>query len=481
MQNYQAIQDLYSSATGHIPASIQPLTPAASSRKYYRVADTAGHKCICACCHSVAEAKAFIYLTRHFHGLGLPVPQLLAANDTENIYLVEDLGDTSLFDMISQNLKGGQPDSATHEAIAETLRLLPDMQWRGAENMDFTRCYPTATFDIQGVMWDLNYFKYCFLKPVLDDIDDLALENDLRALASAVMSGAEECGMETFMLRDCQSRNIMVNNGKPYFIDYQGGRRGPWLYDVVSFLWQARANFSESTRKEMLEVYLQSASRYTSVERDTVSRVVKIIIAFRMIQVLGAYGFRGLIQHKSSFISPIAPALDILQNTLAEITLPLPYLRKAISAAADIMSSSRSTANNNETLTITVGSFSYRNGIPSDPSGNGGGFVFDCRYIHNPGRYDEYKQLTGRDTPVIEFLERDGEITEFLHNAYNIIDRAVTKYIKRGFSSLQIMFGCTGGRHRSVYSAESTACHIKELFDVNVRLIHREQGIDITL
>lgn len=479
MQNYQAIQNFYSSATGHLPASILPLTPAASSRKYYRVADTSGRTCICACCRSTTESKAFIYLTRHFHRLGLPVPELIAANETENIYLVEDLGDTSLFDMVSRG--SGQNDPVTHEAMAESLRVLPDIQWQGAKNLDFSRCYPTAAFDMQGVMWDMNYFKYCFLKPALDDIDDLALENDLLTLASAVMDGAVECGMDTFMLRDCQSRNIMVHDGKPYFIDYQGGRRGPWLYDVVSFLWQARANFSEDTRKEMFEIYLNSASRYTSVDSDSISRVTKLMVAFRMIQVLGAYGFRGLIQHKSSFITPIAPALDILRRTLAEINLPLPYLRKTTAAATDITTPSPSSACGNGKLTVTVGSFSFRNGIPADPSGNGGGFVFDCRYIHNPGRYDEYKQLTGRDTAVMEFLERDGEITEFLHNVHNIIDRAVTKYMKRGFSSLQIMFGCTGGRHRSVYSAEATARHIKDLFNVDVRLIHREQGIDIRL
>lgn len=133
-------------------------------------------------------------------------------------------------------------------------------------------------------------------------------------------------------------------------------------------------------------------------------------------------------------------------------------------------------------LTVTIYSFSFKKGIPEDNSGNGGGYVFDCRSTHNPGKYDEYKQLTGLDQPVIDFLEKDGEILEFLSSVYTLVDHHVARFLERGFEHLQVSFGCTGGQHRSVYSAQHTAEHIKEKFPtVSIELIHRERGIQQTL
>jgi len=474
MSHIQAISDFYRSIIGKSPSSITLLTPAASSRKYYRLSDTNGFTVIATECMVPDEANSFIYLSEHFTSLHLPVPAIIGANCDSTIYLQEDLGDTSLYSLISSSTI---PTARVMELASETMQRLPEMQWCGAVGLDFSRCYPVAQFDMRSAMWDLNYFKYCFLKPVLDDIDDLRLENDFQSFIAELWKMAEACGMDTFMLRDCQSRNVMIRDNKPIFIDYQGGRRGPWLYDAVSFLWQTRANFSDSDRSRLLEVYLGEAARYCNISKLPVKPLLNMLVAFRMMQVLGTYGFRGLIQNKSSFITSINPALKSLRKALREIGQSYCYIESLTEKALSIFSNPTPTSTNDK-LTVTVGSFSYRNGIPADPAGNGGGFVFDCRYIHNPGRYDEYKLLSGMDQPVMEFLEQDGEITVFLNNVYHIVDNAVTKYMKRGFNSLQIMFGCTGGRHRSVYSAEHTARHIKNQFDVNVRLIHREQNID---
>ncbi len=476
MSHIQAISDLYRSIIGKSPNSITLLTPAAaaSSRKYYRLSDINGFTVIATVCPVPKEANSFIYLSEHFTSLHLPVPKIIGTNCDSTIYLQEDLGDTSLYSLISSSATSA---AQVMDLASETLRCLPEMQWRGAVGLDFSQCYPVAQFDLRSAMWDLNYFKYCFLKPVLDDIDDLRLENDFQSFTTELWKMAEACSMDTFMLRDCQSRNIMIRDNKPIFIDYQGGRRGPWLYDAVSFLWQARANFSDSDRNKLLEVYLEETARYCDIRQLPVKPLLNILIAFRMMQVLGTYGFRGLIQNKSSFIASITPALESLSKALQEIGPSCRYISLLTEKALSTFSNPSPTKNSDK-LTVTIGSFSYRNGIPSDLTGNGGGFVFDCRYIHNPGRYDEYKLLSGMDQPVMEFLEQDGEITEFLNHVYHIVDNVVVKYMKRGFNSLQIMFGCTGGRHRSVYSAEHTARHIKNQFDVNVRLIHREQNID---
>ena len=459
---------LYKSIFGQEPDSIKPLSAAGSSRRYFRlsglpsvVVGTYGDNQL--------ENKAFVYLSNHFKTKDLPVPSVLAVSDDGKRYIQDDLGDKSLYDFIACN---GAEDPDTFSLMVEALRGLADVQVKGADGIEWNRCFPRPAMDRRAIMWDLNYFKYCFLKSTGIEFDEEALENEMIHLCD-VVEGDNLMGL---MLRDFQSRNIMIHNSRPYIIDFQGARKGPLLYDVASFLWQARIALSHEQRLKLAEKYVaQMKSLGVDVGADWLQRLQTMAL-FRMIQVLGAYGFRGLQQQKAQFVTAIPTALN---NALSLInSLPhcnLDYMKSLLTEVAALPQFKAE--KNVGRLTVKVYSFSYKKGIPTDYSGNGGGFVFDCRALHNPGRYDEYKRLTGRDKPVIDFLETDGEILDFLKSCSEIVDRSVARYVKRGFTNLSVSFGCTGGQHRSVYSAEWMAHHIAEHFDCNVQLIHREQNI----
>lgn len=460
------LKDLYEKKFGAPPSSIIPLTPAGSNRRYFRLTGIETVIGVIGC--SVEENKAFVYLSGHFKSKGLPVPGIIAVSDDETAYLQEDLGDCQLFDC---------RDSV--DPLKKTVAILPDFQYRGADGLDFTRCYPVSDFDGQSILWDLNYFKYCFLNTTGVAYKEELLEQDFRRMASDLSSS--DC--RTFMLRDFQSRNVMIHDGNPYFIDFQGGRRGPAEYDLVSFVTQARAAYPHHVKEILIATYIESASRYTVIDSDTFRKRFRLFSLLRTLQVLGAYGFRGKFERKTHFIKSIPAALSNLAELLKEpfddytyLSYTLKKMLEAEQTKLDICERPTSS------LTVTVTSFSYKKGIPADLSGNGGGFVFDCRGMENPGRYDEYKQITGLDAPVIEFLERKGEIITFLDHCFGLVDPSVDCYDRRGFSSLTVSFGCTGGQHRSVYSAQKMAEHIKSRFPhVNVHLIHREQNIDLKL
>ena len=356
-------------------------------------------------------------------------------------------------------LLGGEPfepqnQGAVVELLRQVMRLLPDVQWRTAEDFDFACCYPSPELNRRGIQWDLHYFKYCFLKATGLEFEEERLEDDFDRMADVLLQSREE----TFMYRDFQSRNIMIHGGKPWLIDFQGGRRGPVEYDLVSFLWQARARFTPEMRHQLVEEYLRSARRYRSFDEKAFGRRLQYFVLFRTLQVLGAYGYRGYFEHKAHFVQSIPMAIDNLRALLAENDFAdMPYLvdllRRMIALPLFELSEEA------DELTVRITSFSYKKGIPEDASGNGGGFVFDCRAIHNPGRYDEYKQLTGMDEPVINFLDKEEAMQKFLEHVYGIVDYSVEKYRSRGFKNLMVNFGCTGGQHRSVYSAEHLAVH----------------------
>lgn len=463
------LTELYLKKFGVRPDSVTPLTPAGSNRRYYRLSGPITVIGVEGC--SVDENKAFIYLSNHFRTKNLPVPEVLAVSVDYLDYLQDDLGDCSLFDC---------RDSV--ELLQNAVALLPDFQYKGAEGLDFDKCFPVSVFDSQAILWDLNYFKYCFLNTTGVPYSEIRLETEFRKMASDLSVKGET----TFMYRDFQSRNVMINDGQPFFIDFQGGRRGPTEYDLVSFISQARAGFSRKIKELLIETYLESASRYIDIDREVFILRVRKFSLLRNLQVLGAYGFRGKFERKSHFLKSIPQALYSLSELLADSCEEYPYLKKVLSdmivSQKDILYPVTSSLEKNSSLTVTVTSFSYKKGIPEDLSGNGGGFVFDCRGMENPGRYEEYKKITGLDKPVIDFLESKGEIITFLDNCYGLVDPSVRCYDRRGFTSLSVNFGCTGGQHRSVYSAQKMAEHIKAHFpNVNVRLIHREQNIDIVL
>lgn len=341
--------------------------------------------------------------------------------------------------------------------------------------MDFSYCYPLAEFNRRSILWDLNYFKYCFLKTTGLEFQENLLEDDFEHMADAL----PQIQPQVFMYRDFQSRNVMLREGKPYFIDFQGGRKGPFYYDVASFLWQAKANYPDSLRQELIDEYLDALQPYHTIGKEQFLATLRHFVLFRTLQVLGAYGFRGYFEKKAHFIQSVPYAIENLRQLLETDFPEYPYLCLVLRKLTELPQFA--SVRNRRKLTVRVMSFSYKKGIPEDPSGNGGGYVFDCRAVHNPGKYEQYKQLTGRDKPVIDFLEQDGEILRFLEHVDALVDAHVQRFLERGFTNLSICFGCTGGQHRSVYSAEHVARHLNEKFGVRIQLIHREQHIEQTL
>lgn len=433
------------------------------------MADDAGHSAIGVIGTNVAENHAFVYLSRELHRCGVDVPRVYGVSADGLHYLQEDLGDVSLFSRL------GSEDG--ERLVKEAIKSLAHLQCRCEP--DWEQPFLEKPFSRRQIFRDLNYFKYEFLKPAGIECDEDRLEDDFESLASELMSTPKE--LWGFLYRDCQSRNVMIHEERPYWIDFQAGRYGPIVYDIVSLLWQAKAGFSSEFREECLRLYRDEVARYREIPAIDFERLVKAFALLRTLQVLGAYGFRGLVEHKAHFLTSIPGALRNLSElcggslgedykTIAEAAHQLCELKrfKPVEPAGEGV------------LNVEVFSFSYKKGYPEDLSGNGGGFMFDCRGLHNPGRYEEYKRLTGRDAPVKEFLEQRGEIQPFLEHALQLTDTTVARYVARGFSNIQIGFGCTGGQHRSVYSAEHTARHIADKFGAKVRvhLRHLEQGID---
>lgn len=464
------LSSLYQKVTDRLPEKIIELTGSGSNRRYYRLEGNGGIY-IGVIGESVEENKAFIKLANHFADRNLPVPRVVAVTPQRDAYLQDYLGDTLLFDAIAEGRASGVFSDEEKRLLSMSIRSLADIQYRGTEGLDFNVCFPLPEFCRRTVMWDLNYFKYNFLKLSGLYFNESRLEDDFERLADYLLS--EE--YSTFMYRDFQSRNVMIKDGRPWFIDFQGGRKGPAHYDVASFLWQAKANIPSALREELIDEYLDSASRYAAIDRDKFKERLQHVVLFRLMQVLGAYGFRGLFEKKVHFLESIPPALYKVKELLeANDFRQYPTLVSTLEQLADKFRPVAAA----DHLTVTIRSFSYKRGLPDDASGNGGGYVFDCRGLHNPGRYAEYKKLTGMDTPVIEFLEARGEVQPFLEHCCALADSSVDVYMRRGFTSLTIDFGCTGGQHRSVYCAEKMAAHLSNKYGIDIRLCHREQRIN---
>ena len=504
----EALKNLFESYSGRAAKDCVELTSSGSNRRYFRL--TGGNLSIVGVIGTnKAENNAFVSISRHFIEKGIRVPRVLAVSEDGMRYIQEDLGDDMLYNMVAQGRDSGVYSSYERALLVKTIEQLPKIQFRGGEGMDWKVCFPEPAFNERMVMFDLNYFKYCFLKATGLDFHELKLEATFQLMARDIVS----LPGEAFMYRDFQARNVMLDQqGNPWFIDFQGGRRGPLQYDVASFLWQASARYSKSLRQELIKVYIDNLKQYTEVNEKRFREGLRICVLFRLLQVLGAYGFRGYFERKKHFLESIPPAMQNLRDLLAEGGCPYPYLRDLLNELVELpqfapeperpvkRADGYKTTENNPynahvsdgpatfskydgqgPLVVKVFSFSYRKGIPEDESGNGGGYVFDCRSTHNPGRYEPYKKLTGLDEPVIRFLEDDGEILTFLESVYRLADAHVQRYIQRGFTSLMFCFGCTGGQHRSVYSAQHLALHIHEKFGVEVQICHREQGIKQTL
>ena len=479
----QSLAQLFLQATGKKVGSQVALTASGSNRRYYRITSMDGSVSLIGVQGtSRDENKAFLEMAKHFKSQGLNVPEVKAVSDDEMAYVQEDLGDTLLFDYIADGRKTGSFCEREKALLRKTMRALAVFQVKGADKFNFSICYPQPDFNLRSIQWDLNYFKYCFLKATGLDYQEDMLENEFERLAYILLQPR----MHTFMYRDFQSRNVMVVSKKneetgeeelvPYFIDFQGGRRGPVYYDVASFLWQAKANFHNELRIELIEEYLDELKKYVSVDEEEFYETLKHYVLFRTMQVLGAYGFRGYFEKKPHFLQSIPYAIENLRQLLKNAAEDYPYLVEVLHKMTEMKQFKE--VGVKKPLVVRVYSFSYKKGIPADASGTGGGFVFDCRAVNNPGKYERYTYYTGMDQPVIQFLEEDGEIFPFLDAAYSLVDASVKRYIDRGFQNLMVSFGCTGGQHRSVYAAEHMAKHINDKFGVEVQLIHREQNME---
>lgn len=470
MASKSDLSNLYTRYTGKAPETIEELPSSGSNRRYYRLKGKTDLIGVLGTCKE--ENEAFLYFDRHFREKGINVPEVVAVSDDGMSYLQTDLGDTLLYNAIEKGRLTRSFSNEEKALLVKTIRKLPEIQFAGAVGLDFSKSYPSVQFDARSIQWDLNYFKYCFLKATGIEFSEDKLEDDFQSLTGVLMRNSAH----TFMYRDFQSRNVMVKDGEPWFIDFQGGRKGPFFYDVASFLWQAKANFTNNLRNELIREYIDALRKYKPVDESYFMEQLRQFVLFRTLQVLGAYGFRGYFEKKPHFLQSVPFALANLRDLLKTPFVEYPYLDSLLRRLVDLKQFSDELQKRR--LTVKVMSFAYKKGIPNDTSGNGGGYVFDCRAVNNPGKYERYKPFTGLDENVTKFLEDDGEILTFLDNCYSLVDASVARYIDRGFSNLMVSFGCTGGQHRSVYCAQHMAEHLSKKFDVKVELVHREQNIE---
>lgn len=462
------LSSLYLKTTASLPADIQELPSSGSNRRYFRLTARNGESVIGVCGTSADENRAFIEISRHFLTKGLRVPQVYAADAEHLCYIQQDLGDEILFKATEQGRTSGSFSDNERAILRRTIASLPDLQFRGAEGLDFSICYPQPEFDERMISFDLNYFKYCFLKATGLDFSEIRLEDDFQRLSNTLMRSVSA----TFMYRDFQSRNVMLVDGEPYFIDFQGGRKGPIYYDVASFVWQAKANYGDELREELVATYLESLKRYMPVDETYFRQQLRHFVLFRTLQTLGAYGFRGYFEKKPHFLGSVPYAIDNLRRLIQTPFTEFPYLNDLLHRLVEMKQFGDMAQR--KRLEVRVYSFAYKKGIPADSTGNGGGFVFDCRAINNPGKYEHYRHFTGQDPEVVKFLEDDGEVFPFLNSAYELVDAHVSKFIERKFTHMMVSFGCTGGQHRSVYCAERMGEHLAKKFDIDVRVEHRE-------
>jgi aminoglycoside/choline kinase family phosphotransferase len=417
------------------------------------------------------ENAAFIEFSRHFRRHGLPVPEIFAEDLNQGAYLEEDLGDTTLFEFLSKNRVGEKIGPEAVAAYRNVVEILPRFQIEAGQDLDYKLCYPRPSFDRQSITWDLNYFKYYFLRLAGIPFNEQALEDDFSRLAKFLLSAKRDY----FLYRDFQSRNIMLRDGQPFFVDYQGGRKGALQYDVASLLYDAKADLPPELRQQLLDHYLESLAGFVKLERDAFMQYYYAYVYVRIMQALGAYGFRGFYERKAHFLQSVPYALTNLRWLLHNVELPiaLPTLMDAFNS---MLGSEKllSLTSSGENLTVRICSFSFHRGWPKDETGNGGGFVFDGRSLPNPGREERFKALTGRDAPVIDYLNQQESVHQFLAGVLSLVDASVSEYQRRGFKNLMVSFGCTGGQHRSVYLAEQLAKRLRGRNGVEVVVHHRE-------
>ncbi|MBK6965417.1 MAG: phosphotransferase [Bacteroidales bacterium] len=464
--NEKNLREMFTQWSGEEARLVTGLPASGSDRRYYRISGSETDA-IGAWNPDEKENRAFVGFTKHFSKAGLPVPEIFAFHPDGNAYLQSDLGNETLFSILTEEGLSNR----VKDLYRQVISWLPQFQATGVDGLDLSLCHPRKAFDRQSMLWDLNYFKYYFVRLAGLPFDEQALEDDFEKLIAFL----SEVRSDYFMYRDFQSRNVMIAGNRPYFIDYQGGRLGPLQYDIASLLFDAKANLPNDFREELLNLYINTASRYTSIDHDQFNRYYYGFVLIRILQAMGAYGFRGFYQKKEHFLQSIPFALDNLSYLLNDRhpDFEFPTLEKLLRSyiSSDTLRNFAKPG-----LKIRICSFSYKAGIPPDNTGNGGGFVFDCRALPNPGREEEFRSLTGLDTTVAAYLNSQPETGFFLGNIYNIVDQAVENYLARGFNNLMVSFGCTGGQHRSVYAAEQLTRHLNKRFRMNTIAEHTQSG-----
>ena len=478
----EEIKDLFSRHSDAHICNVEKLPQSGSDRFYYRVFcndNTSKDSFSCIATHgtNLKENSTFVNFSRHFKSHNSPVPEIFVVNEEGSIYLQEDFGDDSLLKKLEEN---GHNDYV-YDLYKKSLKALAEMQISADASFDYNWCITSKEFGKQAILNDLLYFKYYFLDTLKIPYDKEQLINDFEALSNYLAY----VDHKYFMFRDFQSRNIMIKNDEVNFIDYQGGMKGALQYDVASLLWQAKADLSDEWKESLLIYYMDCVDNIFEKPIDRIRFVSQYngYILIRMLQVLGAYGFRGLFERKSHFLTSIPLALRNLKwfinNKQTGISLvEFERLLNLIVEDEVVHRFETKIANTSTPLVVRISSFSYlQSGYPVDQTKNGGGFVFDCRGILNPGRIDVYKEQTGRDKDVKDYLEQQTRMNEFLINVFNMVDIAVEDYISRDFENLSVNFGCTGGRHRSVYAADALTRHLRNKYGVKIELSHLVQNI----
>lgn len=448
---------------------MRELSPGGSHRRYYRM-EGGGHECLGVCSPDPLETRAFLAFTRHFGKLGLNVPRLISTEEEKGIYLLQDLGDLTLKDAVEKSRREGNFPGSILSFYKTALEHLVRFQLEGHGGLDYSVCVPSPDFDRQSLMWDLNHFKYLFLKLTGIPFDEEKLEKDFLSLAD-FLSGADS---DHFMYRDFQSRNIMIHKNELYFVDYQGGRRGALQYDVASLLFESRIDLDPVLRGELLSHYLESLEKHGGSRPQDFEEHYYGFVLIRILQAMGAYGIRGMVEKKPLFLQSIPFAIRNLQWLMGQSLLPkgLPELKSCLERLAEW--NERQFREESGELTLRIYSFSYNKGMPVDLRGHGGGFVFDCRALPNPGREEKYSLLNGQDPEVREFLEQKREVREFLEHACSLVLSSLEEYRSRNFNELMVSFGCTGGQHRSVYCAERLRDLVQGEMTVKTRVVHRD-------
>ncbi len=471
-QKENQLVELFEAGFEEKASNIEPLPLHGSNRKRYRIL-SAKRTAIGVYNEDRAENVAFIEFSRHFRKSGLAVPEIYETALESDIYLEEDLGNQTLFDFLVQHREQTQRFPRSVEKVYEkVVQILPRFQIEAGATLDYRKCYPRHSFDRQSISWDLNYFKYYFLKLAQIPFNEQALENDFSRFARFLLKAKRTF----FLYRDFQSRNIMVRKNSPCFIDYQGGRKGALQYDIASLLFDAKADLPFDARNRLLETYLQKLGEYSVVGRDEFMEHYYAYVLVRIMQAMGAYGFRGFYERKTHFLQSVPYAIRNLEFVLRQATFPIKIPALMESWQRLVQSTMlRELGNAQLQTTVRIQSFSYKRGLPSDDSGHGGGFVFDCRALPNPGRLTKYKKKTGNDHSVSRFLDRKEEVHTFLTRVRDLVSQVIENYQSRNFSDLSVAFGCTGGQHRSVYCANQLGKYISEKYKVKVEVSHREE------